>query len=607
MTTAPADAAQAAATPPGSLLALGIRACTAYGREDLARRLAAAQRALNDPSIHVVIAGEFKQGKSSLVNALVGATVCPVDDDVATATPTYVRHGEKHRAALILDGDPPRREDVPVDQVRRYVTERRGAPAGAGPGPEIPVGVEVRLPRKILERGMVLVDTPGVGGLGSTHAAASLAAISMADAVIFVTSAAQELTASEVQFLRKARAACDTVICLISKTDFYPAWRRIRELNEAHLRRAELALPVLTASSALRMHAVKAGDREINAESGFAEVVEFVSGRVGGGVEQRLAEHVRDEVLAVCDQLTATFAAERAALLDPAAARRIVAELERTRQRVESLKTSMARWQQTLNDGIADLTSDIDHDLRSRMREVTREADDSIDESDPADTWAEMQTWLRARIAHELVANYELLRVRAGELSENVGEHFRAGSDGVLGQLTVHSPEPVLERTRLEHKIDLEKMKLRKQAMVALKSAYGGTLMFTMLASMAGIVLGPIGLGIGLVMGRKGLREEKQRQEKARQQQARNAMRRYCDEVTFVVGKDSRDTLRRIHRRLRDHYTGLAEELARSNAAALAGAEKAARRGRTERESRVRDLDAELGRLATLQSRARPS
>ncbi|KUL27531.1 dynamin family protein [Actinoplanes awajinensis] len=599
MTTAPT----VTATAPGELLTLGLRACTAYGRADLTRRLTAAQRALDDPSIHVVVAGEFKQGKSSLVNALVGATVCPVDDDVATATPTYVRHGEKHRAALIINDDPPRREDVPVDQVRRHITEHRDTGDEAGTA----VGVEIRLPRKILERGMVLVDTPGVGGLGSTHAAASLAAISMADAVIFVTSAAQELTESEVRFLRRARAACDTVICLISKTDFYPAWRRIRDLNEAHLRRAGLALPVLTASSVLRMHAVKAGARDLNVESGFADVVGFVSGRVGGGAEQRLAEHVRDEVLAVCDQLVATFTAERAALLDPAAGQRIVAELGETKQRVEALKTSMARWQQTLSDGIADLTSDVDHDLRARMREVTREADDSIDESDPADTWPEMQTWLRARIAHELVANYELLRVRAGEIGESVGEHFRAASDGLLGAIGVHSPEPVLDRTTLDHKVDLEKMKLRKQAMVALKSAYGGTLMFTMLASMAGIVLGPIGLGIGLVMGRKGLREEKKREEKARQQQARNAMRRYCDEVTFVVGKDSRDTLRQIHRRLRDHYTGLAEELGRSNAAALAGAEEAARRSRTDREARVRDLDAELKRLATLQSRARPS
>src|SRR5262245_7409881 len=115
----------------------------------------------------------------------------------------------------------------------------------------------------------------------------------------------------------------------------------------------------------------------------------------------------------------------------------------------------------------------------------------------------------------------------------------------------------------------MERMKVGQQAWVALKSAYGGVLMFTMIGAMTGITLGPIVAGIGLVMGHKGLREEKKRQLAQRQAQARNAVRRYCDEVSFVMGKDSRDTLRRIQRELRDYYAGLAEELNRSNTEAL--------------------------------------
>src|SRR5690348_14065407 len=74
---------------------LGLRACEAYDRPDLAGRLRNVERRLATPGIHVVVVGEFKKGKSSLVNALVGAPACPVDDDVATALPTYVRHGEQ--------------------------------------------------------------------------------------------------------------------------------------------------------------------------------------------------------------------------------------------------------------------------------------------------------------------------------------------------------------------------------------------------------------------------------------------------------------------------------------------------------------------------------
>jgi predicted transglutaminase-like cysteine proteinase len=577
------------------LVELGVRACDAYKRGDLAARLALAKASLADPAIHIVVAGEFKQGKSSLVNALVAASVCPVDDDVATAVPTHIRYGETVAADLLFDGEPPRREPTTVEEVRRYVTEN-----GAGPPP---AGVEIRLPRKLLAGGLVLVDTPGVGGLGSVHAAASLAAISQANAVIFVTDASQELTRSELDFVRQAHQLCRTVICVVTKTDFYPAWRRIRELNERHLAAAG-GVAVLAVSSSLRAMAVKANDAALNAESGFADLVRFVSDRVSGGAAARLAADAAVEVVSVADQLIAMFEAERTALSDPAASQTVIETLNATKAQVEGLRNAAARWSQTLNDGVADLNSDIDHDLRDRIRRVTQEADDALDAVDPADTWGQMEAWLQSRISYELLGNYTLLRQRADELSVQVAEHFREASGDVFNELGVYNPTPVVSKARVEHKIELEKMKAGKQAMVALRSAYGGVLMFTMLSSLAGIALGPIPIGIGLVMGHKGLREEKKRQLTQRRAQAKNATRRYCDEVNFVMGKDSRDTLRRIQRQLRDYYSGLAEELSRSTSEALVAASEAAKRSQTDRDARLRDLAAELTRLAHLKQLA---
>jgi hypothetical protein len=591
MTTAVATAPAARAA---AVLDVGLKACEAYGRPDLESRLAAMKRTLADPVIHIVVAGEFKQGKSSLVNALVGASVCPVDDDLATAVPTFVRHGEESTAALLFGGEA--REPIPMADVRRHVVEGE---LNGGPRAN---GVEIRIPRKLLASGVVLVDTPGVGGLGSAHARASLAAISMADAVLFVTSAAQELTRSEVDFLRKARALCPTVVCVITKTDFYPAWRRIRDLNERHLATYE-GVPLLPVSSMLRSRAVKANDTGLNTESGFVDLIKFISDRVGGSAEQRLAADAAAEVITLCDQLDAQFRSERAALADPEAAQRIVDELTAVKSRVESLKTAAAKWNQTLSDGTGDLTSDIDHDLRNRIRDVIAEAERAIEASDPADTWPEMESWLQARTADELLANYELLRYRATELSWQVGEHFREAS-GSLRRLTVHDPRPLVAGAEVEHSMDLKKMRAVKQVMVAFKSAYGGAIMFGVVGSMVGIALGPISIGIGLVMGHRGLREEKKRQAEKRRSEAKNAVRRYCDKVIFMASKDSRDALRRVQRELRDHYNGIAEELNQSNSQALAAATEAAKKTQSEREKRLKDVDAELARVAQLRQRA---
>ncbi|HEX2356923.1 MAG TPA: dynamin family protein [Micromonosporaceae bacterium] len=599
--TAAATAERGDPAKAAAVVDLGLRACEAYGRTDLTARLSRSRAALADPAVHIVVAGEFKQGKSSLVNALVGASVCPVDDDVATAMPTFVRHGAEPGADLVFDGEPPRRQPVPLDQVRRFVVE--GPPGAVPSAGERLARVDIRLPRKLLANGLVLIDTPGVGGLGSVHAAASLAAISLADAVLFVTDASQELTRSEVDFLRQARRLCTTVVCVLTKTDFYPAWRTIHQLNERHLR-GTIGAPLIAVSSPLRLRAVRANDAALNTESGFTELVRFVTDRVAGGAAQRLAADAAAEVSSVCEQLTGQFAAERAALADPQAAQRVVHELTAVRDRVEALKSAAARWNQTLNDGIADLTSDVDHDMRNRIRGVVQEADDAIELSDPADTWAEMESWLRARTSYELLANYGLLRQRAAELSDLVAEHFREASGDAFRGLAVYNPDAMLSRTAVEHKIELARMTAGKQAMVALKSAYGGALMFTMLGSLMGVALGPIGVGIGLVMGHKGLRDEKKRQVVKRRTQAKNAMRRYCDEVSFVMGKDSRDTLRRVQRQLRDHYSALAEELNRSNSEALTAAAEAAKRSQTDRDQRLKNIDAELARLRQLQQRA---
>ncbi|MBL8932138.1 MAG: dynamin family protein [Kineosporiaceae bacterium] len=598
-TTGP-DATSGPVAAASAVVELALTACQAYGRPDLGSRLSVARRRLAEPGIHLVVAGEFKKGKSSLVNALVGAPACPVDDDIATAVPTYVRYGTQAGANLVLDGEPPRREPISVSEARKHVVEQRAADRSPSGGAAV-AGVEILLPRTMLAGGLVVVDTPGLGGLASAHAAATLAAISMADAVLFVTDASQELTRSELDFLTRARELCPIVTCALTKTDFYPSWRTIRDLDTDHLRRLGVEISVLPVSSTLRSRAVQHNDKDLNAESGFKDLVRFVTDTVAGRGRTQVAVEAANEVRAVCQQLTDQFAAERSALVDPARAQQVVDDLTATKRRTDELKSAAARWNQTLADGIGDLSADIEHDLRARIRQVITEADELIEAADPADTWSEIEPWLESRVSHDLIANYTVLRDRSADLSHLVAEHFRAASGEVLGTFAVYNPVSLLARSRVETTISLEKMTARKQTMVALKGSYSGILMFTMLPSLLGVTgLAPIAIPVGLLMGRNSLREEKRRQLTARQAQAKNAVRRYCDEIQFVMGKDSRDTLRRIQRQLRDHYAARAEELGASLGQAMQSASEAVKRTNAERDKRLRDVDAELARLRRL-------
>ena len=126
-------------------------------------------------------------------------------------------------------------------------------------------------PRRSCRAGSCWSTRPASAGLESAHGAITIAALTDADAVVFVTDASQEMTAPELAFLRHAHELCPTVLHVVSKIDLYPEWRRILEISTGHLRRAGLEGPVLGISSTVHRVARSGNDRSLLRESGFAD------------------------------------------------------------------------------------------------------------------------------------------------------------------------------------------------------------------------------------------------------------------------------------------------------------------------------------------------
>ncbi len=91
--TATADRSTPLARATAAVAAAGSLAAD-LGRDDLTQRLAATAARLEQPGISVLVVGEFKQGKSTLVNELLGGAVCPVDDDLSTSALTHLRYSK---------------------------------------------------------------------------------------------------------------------------------------------------------------------------------------------------------------------------------------------------------------------------------------------------------------------------------------------------------------------------------------------------------------------------------------------------------------------------------------------------------------------------------
>ncbi|MDT7741229.1 MAG: hypothetical protein QOE59_307 [Actinomycetota bacterium] len=605
------------------IVALARRAATAYDRPDLERRLGIVARAVADDRARVLVVGEFKAGKTELVNAVLGGRALPTDAHRATTVPTVCTYGEQAGVVLVrgVEGGSEQQTVSPAT-LAEHVTEKGNPDNRAGWS-----HAEATLPRPVLA-GLRLVDTPGAGGLASPASVSTMAELPGADAVLVVADAGRELTAPELALIRTASAVSPAVVVVLTRIDLHPQWRRIAEIDRGHLDHAEgersdggsgrqslTAVRVLPTSAALALHAAEDDDlaadtaRALLAESGIEELRRLLAEEVAEGREARRVRMATDEVLVACEQVASTFRAERDALADPRRADRIAAEVERSRRQAAALRDRAARWQQTLNDGVADLVSDIEYDLRDRLRSVVTDAEAALEDTDPAKTWEQFAPWLHQQVSAGVATNVVWAEERTRWLAERVATHFAEDGAGVLPPVTVgaspdgtaYAVDPVGMLAAPDH----EKFGFTQSLMIGMRGSYGGVLMIGMMTTIAGMaLLNPFSVGAGLLLGSKTLVDERKRALRRRQGEAKQAVRRHVDDVIFQAGKNSRDMLREVQRTLRDHFTTTAEELERS-LSATADAARAVEMDGAKRAARLADVEAELERVEHLAERAR--
>lgn len=582
------------------LLDRAIAEARRLDRPDLVDRLGRQRERALRPVCQLLVIGEFKKGKSALINALLNARVCPVDADVATAVPTTVRYGSELAATVVTHGTGPggetvqAREPVPRSSIRSLVVDR----AGLGEQPQQAHSVEIEVPRELLRQGLILIDTPGVGGgLAAAHAAATLRALSLADALVFVSDASQEYTAPELEFLRQAAAMCPEVVCVLTKIDFYPEWRRILELDRGHLLRAGLDYDLLPLSAPLRHHALRTGDRALDRESGFPALAAYLRRHVLARKEALVTRSATAAARSSLDQMASRVAAEQAALTDPA----LLERLEDAQRRADQLRGAASGWQRTLNDRFADMSSNVDMDLAVRVRTIRQDAAAKIEGGDPAKLWSELQGWLHERTNEELAAHYLWIQDQADAVAQEVARHFDASAEELAPHLEVAGPEAVRDGQLAGFRFErLSRIELGMLAMRGTSSSVAITSMVGTFLAFAAPVLLPAAAVLAFTVTRTTLRQAREAQLRANRAAATRAVYTYLEEAEMVARKDSRDMLRRVDRRLRDYFSARAEELhttAQQNLEAAAGAIKAERQSRRER---LEQLGADLQRLQRL-------
>lgn len=601
--------ADAGETPSGSdldpvavsgLLARGIEACTAWQRTDLAARLRVVAARLSRTSTLVAVVGEYKQGKSQLINALVGSAVCPVDDDLATSAITAVYAADRAGARIrrVVDGRSGV-ETVPVDELRRYVTEFGDSADRAGV--EL---VEVGIPSPFLDEGLTLVDTPGIGGLLQQHTATTLRFLGLADAIIFVTDASQELTEPEIAFLQQALTACPEVLVVVTKVDLYPEWQRILEIDRRHLNGRGITHNPIPVSSALRIEALSRTDPDLEHESGIPDLQTTIRLQVIDGAKRRSARRATDELRWGLNRLLEPIETELSILDDPQAAEAGMARLQATADQLKKLQEAGSRWSTLLNDGFTDLRSEVDYQLRTAVRTLLTNVDAQLEDLDPASGWESFTQEIQETMSIAVGEAFAAIDQGVVTISDQIAA-LLAQEEEVVPDLGGTDPLDVMAvwaGTERELKTADGKRVTGTLAtgLSALRGGSSGMILLGMVGNLAGLALAaPVSVGVAAFFGAKQVIDTRKAALKQRRQEARTVVRQYIDEVNLEVSNRTRQSIQGFHRTLRDHYAARLGELSRSTTTAMQTAQESLAQdhaGRKERAEKLRQWSAKLRR-----------
>jgi hypothetical protein len=569
---------------------------------------AVRRRELTRPSI--VVIGETKRGKSSLVNMLIGVPgLSPVDAAVATSAYLEFSHAAEPAAQAWLPG---REGPVPLGlaDLRDWGTLLGRLPDGLRP----PRRIEVRHSAPLLQY-LTLVDTPGVGGLDPLHAEIALDAVERATALLFVVDASAPFSRPELDFLAEASKRVNFVLFALAKADAYPGWRTIladdRAQLQAHAPRFGSApwFPVSARLAELAMTMPAATARELIGESRIAELQHALIDLAGKGhlVQQaNVLRATRSEVVRIDQALT-----DRIKATDPDPADIQRARDERaavaTRKRTESRQWSLALNTETQRARVEATTR-----LRNYLTDLQESFLARIDKGDDV-----------KNLPQDVDQALHALSLR---LSSDLESRFRQVGERALAQVfSPHELQHVLRQlnARLRHALATKPQRDAggDNGMIVLSSA-GMVLMGTNAARLGagafglgslagGLAIPVVGLGLGLAAGaylvwkRKSMTDKQQARSwlrevlgEARAALSDEILHRFTDlqyALTVALDEAIERRLQQLDAHIADIDQALAEDKAeRARRKALLAQEREALR------ARVKQIDEVLVRVRAL-------
>ncbi|MFZ5969424.1 MAG: dynamin family protein [Bacillota bacterium] len=180
--------------------------------EALLKKVQQQTEKIRNTEFHVVVIGQFKRGKSTLINYFLEDHILPTGVVPITSIVTHIRYSKIAKVIVTFKND--KKKDVALETIGEYISEQEN-PQNSKQVDKI----EIFYPSEILKNGFVLIDTPGIGSIYKHNTTEAYRYLPQADAAIFLFSSDAPISGLELEFLSEIKEHFNKIFFIQNKID----------------------------------------------------------------------------------------------------------------------------------------------------------------------------------------------------------------------------------------------------------------------------------------------------------------------------------------------------------------------------------------------------
>lgn len=243
----------------------------------IANALRDLKRDIENDFFTIVVLGEFKRGKSTFINSLLGEALLPTDVLPETATINAIMYSEDKQLKVSMQDGSERDGEATREYLQRF--SARSTEEDVNKIKYLKIGY----PAEILKDRVVIVDTPGVSDINEQRCEVTYRFVPKANIVVFLLDANSPFKKTEKDFIeeRLLSQGIDNILFLVNKYDCVDEEEEEDYLEDLQFRMVKAfsngehtlkAITLYPLSAKMAMEGILKGNEELIKYSGIKEV-----------------------------------------------------------------------------------------------------------------------------------------------------------------------------------------------------------------------------------------------------------------------------------------------------------------------------------------------